>query len=64
MPRSIKVEDGKVSVGDNVWFKEDMEQCGTVKAINGKFIDIEYEDSWSEETRFTTKHADRCWVEE
>jgi len=63
MAKSIEVEDGTVSVGDDIWFKEDVERCGTVKRINGKFVDIEYMDSWSE-THTTTKHADRCWLEE
>jgi len=63
MAKSIEVEDGTVSVGDDIWFKEDVERSGTVKRINGKFIDIEYTDSWNE-NHLTTKHADRCWLEE
>jgi hypothetical protein len=64
MSRSIDVEDGRVTTGDDICFKEDHEKSGTVVSIDRDgWIQIEYYDDYTGETHQTTKHADRCWVE-
>lgn len=58
-----KVEDQVVHVGDEVGFKEDYEDSGTIVKIKGQWLDIEVYDSNTCDTSIVTKHQDNCWIE-
>lgn len=62
-----RFEDAPVKVGDYVGFKSDIEQGGTVVAIEGDYLVIENANGFRGEyihgqTR-TREHARDCWID-
>tara|TARA_B100000700_G_scaffold69353_1_gene76866 strand:+ start:3516 stop:3734 length:219 start_codon:yes stop_codon:yes gene_type:complete len=71
--QTATVEGQKVSVGDHVFFKSDIEQSGTIIKIERKYGDYELtlESGWSNGftgeyiggNMTTTVMASECWIE-
>ncbi len=55
--------DGKqVTVGDYVSFKGDIEACGKIIKVDGRWLDIETDDGMGN-VAVHTEVATRCWLE-
>ena len=54
----------KIKVGDAVGYKEGYEKYGTVVAIQGSRVTIEYWDSEEGRTRRTVQPLSRVWKED
>ena len=50
-------------IGEVVSFKDDIEMCGRVIAIEGPWLRLETEDPYSGEPRVHVAQANRCWKE-